>query len=501
MKNREYWQRRSEKKLIDDLKEADSLLKSFKSAYEEAEIRISNDIQLLLGRFMTENGIDRVRAMEILEGKEFKSWRMSLEAYMEEIQRLGESPEARALLLEVNALSTRSQINRLEALQGNISANMARLARVQEKGVEEHLSKVFREDYYRSLYDHFKEGNPIVLELMAKHRVKISDSRVLAVLRTPWSGRDFSANIWRREHKIAEKVKAAVAQNVIAGKSIDRIVRDMTQELGKDYKRHAKLLIQTEIAYVNAQAQLETYKRLGVEECEYVATLDSKTSKLCQGMDGKVIKVAEAVSGVNYPPMHPGCRSTTTIYEEDQEGTRVARGADGKIYKVDRKMKYPEWKEKYVNDAATKEDLEQYQRYLDVLGERISSNYEEFYKLKKSERWVSIKRDYKVVKAISKNKGITDKNRAKQLYYDFSERDVHVGTHFLERYMEREFKKNGDRVFTFDQVVELAKRKPNYIDTSNGRDVIVDGKLSIVQENGKCVTMRYGRLGKTWKKI
>nr|WP_225973858.1 minor capsid protein [Staphylococcus epidermidis] len=46
-------------------------------------------------------------------------------------------------------------------------------------------------------------------------------------------------------------------------------------------------------------------------EYKYVAKKDKKTSKICHSLNGKVFKVKDMIPGVNAPPMHPWCRSTT----------------------------------------------------------------------------------------------------------------------------------------------------------------------------------------------
>ncbi|MCS5343623.1 minor capsid protein [Staphylococcus aureus] len=62
-----------------------------------------------------------------------------------------------------------------------------------------------------------------------------------------------------------------------------------------------------------AESQKLTYlKELGEDgEYKYVAKIDSKTSKLCHSLNGKILKVKDMIPGVNAPPMHPWCRSTT----------------------------------------------------------------------------------------------------------------------------------------------------------------------------------------------
>jgi SPP1 gp7 family putative phage head morphogenesis protein len=47
-----------------------------------------------------------------------------------------------------------------------------------------------------------------------------------------------------------------------------------------------------------------------VEKYEFLAAIDSRTSKLCRDKDGKVFKLKDSKVGVNFPPLHPHCRST-----------------------------------------------------------------------------------------------------------------------------------------------------------------------------------------------
>jgi len=67
---------------------------------------------------------------------------------------------------------------------------------------------------------------------------------------------------------------------------------------------------------------------------------------MCQEQDGKVYPLAEAVVGINYPPLHPWCRSTTIPYFEDLGGERIAKDADGTRYYVPGDMTYEEWKKR-----------------------------------------------------------------------------------------------------------------------------------------------------------
>jgi ASC-1-like (ASCH) protein len=56
--------------------------------------------------------------------------------------------------------------------------------------------------------------------------------------------------------------------------------------------------------------------------------------------------------GVNAPPFHVNCRTTTIPYFDDEfsdTGKRAARGEDGKTYYVPADTTYKEWEKAYVN--------------------------------------------------------------------------------------------------------------------------------------------------------
>ena len=344
MKNKKYWEKRSNQKLLDNLKDADKMLGTLKSDYDKAINNINNEIAKLYGKFAVDNKVDVNVAQKIIKGNEFKEWRMKMEEYLSEIAKGDE-----ALLLELNVLSMRARISRLEALEGEILANVSIIANSQDMKATEVLTKALENTYYSNMYNHYKDKNNKILELMEKHQVKLSKANINAVLALPWSGNNYSKNIWKREYNVANKVKSLVTQNIISGASIDRLSNIVAEELGKDYKTSAKTLIHTEVAYVKGQGDLLTYKKLGVDEYEFSATLDSRTSEPCRRNDGKHFKIKDAVPGVNYPPMHPRCRSTTISYVGDKGNrTRAARDDKGKTYKVPANMTYNEWYEKYA---------------------------------------------------------------------------------------------------------------------------------------------------------
>ena len=108
----------------------------------------------------------------------------------------------------------------------------------------------------------------------------------------------------------------------------------------------AERLMRTEITNTYAQATLHGYEQSGiVKEYEYLAYLDKRTSSICRDLDGKKFKVKDAVTGLNYPPMHVNCRSTTLANFNDEEFNRVVRDPETReVYRFNDRQSYEQWK-------------------------------------------------------------------------------------------------------------------------------------------------------------
>lgn len=341
MKKKTYWQKRSEDRLLDLLGQADSVVIELSRYYDKASKDIDKSIKSLYGQFMVENELNPKKALELIKGEEFRVWRMTMKEYLDQIK----ATEDKALLLELNTLAMRSRINRLEALQAEILAQSAIIASKEEEVIGSFLSDSIEDSYYKNVYDEYKDKNPEVLELMDRHKVGISRNQVKKVLELPWSGANYSANIWINSYFIAKRAQAMVAKNIVAGRSIENLSRDFAKIYGRQYYSNAKRLIRTETAYVKGQADVLTYKKIKVEEYELLATLDNRTSSICQEKDGQHFPVDKIQVGINYPPFHPNCRTTTIKYREDYgDRTRLAKDKHGNNIKVPLGMKYEDWR-------------------------------------------------------------------------------------------------------------------------------------------------------------
>ncbi len=136
-----------------------------------------------------------------------------------------------------------------------------------------------------------------------------------------------------------------------------RSIKDTAQAIAERFEvgqNNARRLVRTESAFFHNQMELITYEDADIEKYIFVAVLDKRTSRICQEHDNKVYDRDKAVPGVNYPPLHPWCRSTTIAHDEDADYSKLKRRArnpkTGKVEYVPADMSYKEWYGKYVDD-------------------------------------------------------------------------------------------------------------------------------------------------------
>lgn len=125
----------------------------------------------------------------------------------------------------------------------------------------------------------------------------------------PWLGRTFKNSIQNNVSGTYQRFVDLVANGIANGKDHKKLIEETTKLLEISFN-DAKRLVRTETMYQINQAQKKVYMDAGYVKYEFMATLDSRTSEVCRDNDKKEFYFADAVVGINYPPLHPNCRST-----------------------------------------------------------------------------------------------------------------------------------------------------------------------------------------------
>ena len=284
-----------------------------------------------------------VEAQRLLMGQEYRTWRMDIEDYVEEIQATGDNE----LLRELNTLAMRSRITRLDKLYADTLVEVGKLSKDVRASMDKFLPSAYKDFYYHDLYDIGQKRGLI-------HPVSRVDAETLEnVIRTPWSGKNYSARIWKNGEKLAETIQRTVTAGMHRGCSADELARYVEQRMNVGYSQAVRL-VRTELNYVQNRAILDGIKESGMKYYRFVATLDRRTSATCRDHDGHIYPVDDYSPGTNAPPLHPHCRSTivgSIKGDSKPKGERAARNADGKYIRVPADITYQQWYNKYIQPS------------------------------------------------------------------------------------------------------------------------------------------------------
>lgn len=147
--------------------------------------------------------------------------------------------------------------------------------------------------------------------ILGEH-VKIDDTEVKAVVNSNFKGVNWPTRLWQDMAVVQKEVEKTTSNVLLRGRHPNDYVAKFKKQTNTTTHNASRLLV-TESTRMQAESQKLTYlKELGAEgEYKYVTKIDKKTSKICHSLNGKVFKVKDMIPGVNAPPMHPWCRSTT----------------------------------------------------------------------------------------------------------------------------------------------------------------------------------------------
>ncbi|MFK4171037.1 minor capsid protein [Paenibacillus lautus] len=350
MKSEDYWARRMEDLNEAELRKGEAYIKAQNAEFDKAMASIRKETEDWYARLAKNNEISMAEARKILTDNELKEFHWTVDDY---IKAGRENAIDQRWMKQLENASAKVHISRLEELQMKLQQEMELLSARRVKGSTEVFVEIYKDGYYKGIFEVQRgvgEGIPFA---------QLDARQIDKVLTKPWApdGRNFSARIWGERDKLLSELQTVLEQDLIAGEPSDKVIADFAKRMGVS-KSVAERLILTESAYFSGQSRIDGYKQQGVKAYKFVATLDKRTSAQCRRMDGEVIPLSEAKPGVNYPPLHAYCRSTTIpVFDDGDEtelGERAARGSSGRTYSVPSNMTYKDWAAKHAPKDADK---------------------------------------------------------------------------------------------------------------------------------------------------
>ena len=303
MKNpsKKYWEDRAAGRMVSYTAKAESTADTLGKAYYATARYLQGEANDVFNAFTDKFELSIAEAETMLKNAPDKSMFEQMKTALATCNDEQKKQELETLL---SSPAYAHRIGRLNDLDSKISDMCSRLANA-EIGVDTaHLGDIVQSAYMQTVFDVTKGADyRAAFDL-------IPESRVKAILSTNWSGQMFSERVWDNTNALADGLKHDMLVGIMAGKSEQHMADDIMNRCGVG-AFEARRLVRTETTCVANMAELYGYKELDIDEYEFSACLDSRTSDLCRELDGKVFKRNSAQAGVNLPPMHPFCRSTT----------------------------------------------------------------------------------------------------------------------------------------------------------------------------------------------
>lgn len=341
MNNSEYWQERSEQNIILTEQIADSYNEQLAREYSKVIKSLQQQLYEFYALYAGENGLTLQEAQKKLSSKELKELRATIDEYIEEAQKF-DSKNANKYLKNLEELQAKAKVSRLELLMAEYRHAIEILLLQQEVDQPNIYLEGYESSFYHTLYDIQTYSG------IGATFTRPTKDMVVAALAQKYLGQNFSDRLWQNKemliYTLKKEIKQAFAAGTPARNVAETVAKKMNTRLGV-----AQTLVRTEMANVANQGSLLAYKEAGVKEYKLLATLDLRTSEICRELDGNVYLVSQAERGVNYPPFHPNCRTTTVpVVDGESYHTRIAKKDDS--YEVVKDITYKQWYKKYVKD-------------------------------------------------------------------------------------------------------------------------------------------------------
>jgi SPP1 gp7 family putative phage head morphogenesis protein len=320
-----------------------------RTAYQKSLHAMQTELEAFYQRYAKQNKITYSEARKRLSDDQLRTFQQLQQTYLSEVEKYGNNKQYANYLRQ---LSNKAYVTKLEEIQANLRYHVESLNTTYEAGLGNLLKTCYEDSFYKTLFNVQKNAG------FGISFTSPGTTQLETAVKEKWNGDNYSGRIWSNKEKLVTTLNQLLPQEFARGRSIQDISRDVKQHMDISYN-NAVRLVRTEVNYISNKGTIESYKESNiVKRFEYVATLDNRTSDICSDLDGQIFKLSEAQTGVNVPPLHPHCRSTTIPYFEEDEfsepADRVARDQEGKSYFVGADVTFKQWTKNYASAAYAK---------------------------------------------------------------------------------------------------------------------------------------------------
>ncbi len=377
--NKAYWAARLALLDTDAVAEADALAASLAMPYAAAAGTFSDRVRNIYAGYQSAFDLSQKDAKELLKHVVYdRTIAENLKAVAEEMT---DEEEKQRILAEISAPAYRYRLQRAEKLTrqakdvcdriagSEIEADRGFLQTQIEKAYNITVDEVLGKPPSEAILDEIlpepiqlrfnempkasepvQEFSPTTDKGILDSFSVISDERVREIAGTDWSGREFSESVWNNTDDLAKEIKQVLIEGELTGASEGKMSEKIVERFGVAMHK-ARRVVRTEQNYCINQTELKGMLDAGYDEYEF-ASLGEEAEGVCDtcdDLDGMRFKIADAVVGVNCPPMHPFCRCKVTTPVQTVEDIR--REIDERIesWNIPEGMSFDEFVERVNN--------------------------------------------------------------------------------------------------------------------------------------------------------
>ena len=313
--------------------------------YFSASSEITNQVDRIFFSYMKKYDLTVEDAMKILKSNISFDERNNL---LNNVFKVKNPAIREQMLARLNKDAYLYRMTNRELIKEQIQLNFMLVAEEEEKLGGDFLKGIIPKTFYLNCFE---------IQKKLGYRIIYDDSQKLinTIMTRNWQGSNFSKRVWKNCDELASRMSDVITKSVLAGtdeRKLVKYVRDLCNDvnnLSQEGLRASKRLIRTECAFVTNEAQFQSMKEEGFEYYIFLSCIDSRTSKKCREYYRRKFPLKDKEVGVNFPPMHPNCRSTTAGYvDRDFLNYRSEKEKLGDNVVVDDIIDYEQWYQTYV---------------------------------------------------------------------------------------------------------------------------------------------------------
>ena len=327
-----YWTKRRLLAAIDGEVEMGQAELKANNAFTSAYNQMNHQLVAFYSKYAKDHQIGYSEAQQALNPKDKKAYDEQNAAYIDKAKQFpagtpNGQAEQKKLIASLKRQSAKAYVSKMQDLMTNMEKAAVDCYIQCDDTFGEALGDVYIANQLTTAYDAQKDVG------VGYSFTTVGGKGLQAAIHQKWNGQNYSDKLWKHKSMLVSALNDVIPQQFVMGKGVEDAVKEVQDAISTS-KSNARRLVRTEVTFIGNQGALDAYIDIGIDEYQFMATLDLRTSEICAELDGKVFKVADAAAGVNLPPMHPYCRSTTIPnYPDDEFGEYITdrvhrQGAD-----------------------------------------------------------------------------------------------------------------------------------------------------------------------------